>query len=62
MKIIIIAFIGYLIYDYIRDRRIKKKLEKEKARTGFKDDYSKPIKPYYDYSEEVDVKRSDTNG
>lgn len=60
MKIIIICFIFYLIYDYIRDRRIEKKLAKEKVRMGFKDDYFKPIKPYYDYSEEVDVKRSDT--
>lgn len=62
MKIIIICLIVYLICDYVRDRRIKKELEETKTQVGFKHDYEKPIKPYYDYSEEVDVKRSDNNG
>jgi hypothetical protein len=31
MKIITIAFIGYLIYDYIRDRKIEKELAEIKA-------------------------------
>lgn len=32
MKIIMICFIAYLIYDYIRDRKNEKKLAEVKAR------------------------------
>ena len=31
MKIILICFIAYLIYDYVRDRKNEKELAKEKA-------------------------------
>ncbi len=57
MSIILICFVTYLIYDYVRDRRIEKKLKEIKTQVGFKNDYEKPIKIYYDYSDEVDIER-----